>query len=60
MSKEIKNLKTALELAKSKLQVAEKALNDIVKWDDDLEDEWGGPGERANSALEKIMILDGF
>ena len=25
-----------------------------------LEDEWGDPGERANSALEKIMILDGF
>jgi hypothetical protein len=60
MSKEVENLKTALELAKSKLQVAEKALNDIVRWDDDLEDEWGDPGERANSALEKIMILDGF
>jgi hypothetical protein len=60
MSKEIENLKTALELAKSKLQVAEKALNDIVRWDDDLEDEWGDPGNRANSALEKMMILDGF
>ena len=60
MSKEVEQLKQALELAKAKLQVAEKALNDIVKWDDDLEDEWGDPGERANSALEKIMILDGF
>ena len=60
MSKEVEQLKQALELAKSKLQVAEKALNDIVKWDDDLEDEWGDPKERANSALEKIMILDGF
>jgi hypothetical protein len=60
MSKEVENLKQALELAKSKLQVAEKALNDIVKWDEDLEDEWGDPCERANSALEKIMILDGF
>ena len=60
MSKEVENLKQALELSKSKLQVAEKALNDIVKWDDDLEDEWGDPRERANSALEKIMILDGF
>jgi hypothetical protein len=60
MSKEVENLKTALDLAKSKLQVAEKALNDIVKWDNDLEDEWGDPGERANSALEKMMILDGF
>lgn len=60
MSKEIENLKTALELAKSKLNVAEKALNDIVRWDDDLEDEWGDPCNRANSALEKMMILDGF
>ena len=60
MSKEIENLKTALELAKSKLQVAEKALNDIVRWDDNLEYEWGDPGNRANSALEKMMILDGF
>jgi hypothetical protein len=60
MALEVENLKQALELAKSKLQVAEKALNDIVKWDEDLEDKWGDPGERANSALEKIMILDGF
>ena len=60
MSKEIENLKTALELTKSKLKVAEKALNDIVRWDDDLEDEWGDPGNRANSDLEKMMILDGF
>lgn len=60
MSKEVENLKTALELAKSKLQVAEKALNDIVRWDDDLEDEWGDPGNRANYALEKMMILEGI
>ncbi|NJM14033.1 MAG: hypothetical protein HC896_00370 [Bacteroidales bacterium] len=60
MSKEVENLKTALELSKSKLQVAQKALNEIVRWDDDLEDEWGDPGNRANSALEKMMILDGF
>jgi hypothetical protein len=60
MSKEVENLKQALELSKSKLRVAEQALNDIVRWDDDLEDEWGDPGHRANSALEKMMILDGF
>jgi hypothetical protein len=60
MEDKIKALEANLEQTKSKLQVAEKALNDIVKWDDDLEDEWGDPGERANFALEKIMILDGF
>jgi len=49
-----------IEILKQKLRVAEKALNDIMKWDDDLEDEWGDPGERANAALEKIMIIDGF
>jgi hypothetical protein len=59
MSKE-KKLTQALELAKSKLKVAEQALNDITKWDDDLEDEYGDPGERASSALKKIMILNGF
>ena len=37
MSKEVGQLKQELKLAKSKLQVAEKALKDIVKWDDDLE-----------------------
>jgi len=44
----------------SKLKIAEKALNEIVKFDEDLEDEYGDPGELANSALEKIMIVDGF
>ena len=60
MSKEVEQLKQALDLAKSKLQVAEKALNDIVKWDDDLEDEWGDPVERASRCLEKLALLDGF
>ena len=49
-----------IEILKQKLRVAEKALNDIMKWDDDLEDEWGDPGERANAALEKIMIINLF
>jgi len=60
MSKQKEQLTQALELAESKLKVAEQALNDIIKWDDDLEEEWGDPGHRANTALEKIMILDGF
>lgn len=49
-----------IETLKQKLRVAEQALNDIAKWDDDLEDEWGDPNHRANSALEKIMIIDGW
>jgi hypothetical protein len=38
----------------SKMQLAIKALKDIKNWDDDLEDEWGDPGERAKDALDKI------
>ena len=53
-------LQTNIELLKKKLQVAEKALNDIVKWDDDLEDEWGDTVERASRCLEKLALLDGF
>jgi hypothetical protein len=49
-----------LEQTKSKLLVAVKALQDVKKWDDDLEDEWGDPGERAGRALEKIDMIDGF
>lgn len=52
--------KQAFEALKNKLEVAEQALNDIIKWDDDLEETWGDPGERANDALEKILIIDGF
>lgn len=60
MEDKIKALEANLEQTKAKLKVAVKALQDIKKWDDDLEDEWGDPGERANSALEKISVLDGF
>jgi hypothetical protein len=60
MTEEVWLLKAELEKTKNKLQIAENALNDIVRWDEDLEDEWGDCGERANSALEKIMIIDGF
>ena len=60
MENKIKALEVNLEQTKAKLKVAIKALQDVKKWDDDLEDEWGDPGERANSALEKIAVLDGF
>lgn len=55
-----KQEKLAFDRLNNKLQIAEQALNDILKWDDDLEETWGDPGERANAALEKIMIIDGF
>ena len=60
MEDKIKALEANLEQTKAKLHVAVKALEDVKKWDDDLEDEWGDTGERASRALEKIAMLDGF
>jgi len=56
----LRAIKANLEQTKAKLHVAVKALEDVKKWDDDLEYEWGDPRERANRALEKIAMLDGF
>lgn len=53
-------LKEQIDLQKSKFKIAEQALNDIIKWDDILEDKWSDQGHRANNALEKIMVLEGF
>ena len=58
--KQIQDLMANCQLLRQKLQIAENALNDIQLWSDDMEDEWGDPGERANAALEKIMVIDGF
>ena len=60
MLTKVEILKQKIELLESKLQITEKALNDIVKWDNDLEDEWGDPGHRANTALQHIMFLEQF
>jgi hypothetical protein len=37
-----------------KLMVAKQGLSDIKHWDEDLEEEWGDPGERASEALKEI------
>lgn len=58
--KQIQDLMANCQLLRQKLQIAENALDDIKLWSDHIEDEWGDPGERANAALEKIMVIDGF
>lgn len=58
--KQIQDVMANCQLLRQKLQIAENALNDIKLWSADIEDEWGDPGERANAALEKIMVIDGF
>lgn len=50
-----------IEILKKKLENAEKALRDITKWDDDYEQLWGDPGERAQEALrenDKLAIKE--
>lgn len=46
--------------ANDKLQVAEKALNDILKWQEDVDGEWDYPETIASNAFEKLAKLDGF
>jgi len=60
MEDKIKALEANLEQTKAKLQIAIIALQDIKKWDNDSDYEWGDPGVRARRALEKIAIIDGF
>lgn len=57
---DFEGLQKKIQILKDKLQIAEKALNDIVKWDEELEEEWGDPGEHASRCLEKLMLIDGF
>ena len=54
MEDRIKALEAKLEQTKAKLFIAISALTDIANWDDDLDDEWGDPGEYASEVLEKI------
>ena len=50
------SLESRVKLLEKKLNIAKKALSDIVKWDDDLEEEWDDTGNRASTAL-KIMAF---
>ncbi len=47
-------------LLKKHLAKAEKALEDIVRWDDEMEDKYSDQGHRANLALNEIKKLHGF
>ena len=61
-SEDFDGLKNGNEILKNKLQVAEKALNDILKWDDDgdVDGDWEYPETIASRALEKLAKIDGF
>ena len=53
-------LEKSLEDYKKKLQVAEKALNGILKWQEDVDGDWDYPETIASNALEKLAKIDGF
>ena len=48
-SEDFDGLKNGNEILKNKLQVAEKALNDILKWDDDgdVDGDWEYPQKQS-------------
>lgn len=48
------------KVLKEKLQVAEKALNDILIWQEDVDGYWDYPETIASNALEKLAKIDGF
>lgn len=57
---DFEGFKNGNEFLKQKLQVAEKALNDILKWQEDVDGDWDYPETIASNALEKLAKIDGF
>lgn len=53
-------LEKSLEDYKKKIEIAEKALNDILKWQEDTSENWEYPETIAEKALEKLAKIDGF
>ena len=45
---------------KLKLSIAEKALNGILNWQEDVDGDWDYPETIASNALEKLSKIDGF
>jgi len=46
-----------IEKLQEKLRIATRALNDIKNWDDDTEEKYGDPGDRASTALTEISKI---
>lgn len=56
----VKILEQKVGILEKQLFIAVNALEDVIIWNDDLEDEWGDPSERAQEAKRQINILEGF
>ena len=59
-TEDFEGLENGNKLLKEKLQVAEKALNDILIWQEDTSEDWEYPETIASKALEKLAKIDGF
>lgn len=57
---DFEGLENKNKVLKEKLQVAEKALNDILIWQEDVDGDWDYPETIASNALEKLAKIDGF
>lgn len=51
-------LESRVKLLEKKLNIAEKALSDIAKWNDDLDEEWDDTGNRASTALKTMAFTN--
>ena len=59
-SEDIDNIKANIKQLKLKLSIAEKALNRILNWQEDVDGDWDYPETIASNALEKLAKIDGF
>lgn len=53
-TKDFECLEKSIEEYKHKLQIAEKALNDILVWQEDVDNDWEYPETIASKALEQL------
>ena len=59
-SEDVDNIKANIKQLKLKLSIAEKALNRILNWQEDVDGDWDYPETIASNALEKLAKIDGF
>ena len=59
-SEDVDNVEANIKQLKLKLSIAEKALNGILNWQEDIDGDWDYPETIASNALEKLAKIDGF
>lgn len=57
---EYEGLEKNNQLLRAKLKVAEKALNEIIIWQENIDEDWDYPETIASRAVELLAKIDGF